>query len=208
MAHANRWFTSGLFGTQTDGSGGPFRAPSPVCTPLLGFRRASVVFSTTLTLMALVWVNGPVSAETVVNVSSSALTTVPAHEYVTEYTKGASADDLTGYTLADHRLANAHFSPSLVPWALMTAACESGFDDTKVGSAGEVGRHQVHPLWIENDWTPEVQAIHTLIRSMGYEPTRENLALPEVNAAVTNWIVSFAGMEMWTTQNGCSFWND
>ena len=40
MAHVNRRFTSGLFGTQTAGWLTPFRGCPPVCTPVLWVKRA------------------------------------------------------------------------------------------------------------------------------------------------------------------------
>lgn len=162
--------------------------------------------TTALLLLGLVWFNGPVSAETVVDRGSSLPMTVSL-TVPSDYTHGMKVEELTGYTLADLRLANAHFRPSLVPWSLMTAACESGFDDTKVGSAGEMGRMQIHPLWIENTWAPEVQEIHRRIRALGYEPTRDSLAVPEVNLTVASYIVNEYGPSLWTGSGGCARWS-
>ena len=167
--------------------------------------KALAIIPTSLILFGSVWYSGPVSAETVA-VRGSSLSVTVSDWLPSDYTRGMKAEDLTGYTLADLRLANAHFSPPLVPWALRTSYCESRNDDAQVGAVGEVGRWQIHPLWIENDWTVEVQEIHRLIRGLGYEPTVENLALPEVNATVASYIVNMYGPSLWTSGEGCEGW--
>ena len=117
---------------------------------------------------------------------------VEVHSYIiTDYTKGAPASELT----SDLALANRHFRPGRVEWALRTSWCESRNRDDLVGSAGEVGRWQIHPIWLKND---DVKAI---LGSM--PPTPDTLALPEINAEVASYIVENYGPGQWSTGYGC-----
>lgn len=167
---------------------------------------ALTVFPVSLTFLALVWVSGPVSAETVGVRSSSLPLTVPASDYLPEYTRGLNVDGLAGYTLADLRLANAHFKPSQVPAALMVSYCESRHDDTKVGAAGERGRYQIHPdVWLGLNGWPGDPAVRGIVSRYG-PVSPDTLALPDANAAVASYIVNEFGWSPWTTRNGCHTW--
>ena len=223
MAHVNRRFTSGLFGTQTAGWLTPFRGCPPVCTPVLWVKRAvgavcvlvltvgSVVVgsSSSLSMTERGAPAGAVSLAPVTDTTVLISSRGESHDWTPAPQPGLSRQatgDLGGYTVADLRLANVHFKPSLVPWALETSYCESRNEDGRVGESGERGRWQIHPLWVLNDWTPEVQEIHRRIRRLGYEPTVANLAIPEVNATVANYIVTEFGPSLWTTGKGCEAW--
>lgn len=126
--------------------------------------------------------------------------------YTTDFTRGMNPDDLTGYTLADLRLANAHFTPSLVTSALMISYCESRHDDTKVGQAGERGRYQIHPdVWLGMNGWPGDPAVRGIVSRYG-PVSPDTLAIPDVNAAVASYIMESFGIAQWTTSGGCPEW--
>lgn len=207
MRRVNVGFTSGLFGTQTSGGRTPVGGSPRFVPGIWTLGRVIGTFATALTLMALVWFNGPVAAGAVVVGSSSPIHDRPVAEYVpVEFTSGVKAEDLNGYTLADLRLANAHFSPSLVPWALRTSYCESRHQDDQVGAAGERGRWQINAdVWLGLNGWPGDGNVREIVGRHG-PVTPQTLALPEANAEVTNYIVTVFGASPWATSEGCDGW--
>lgn len=91
--------------------------------------RASVVFSTALTLMSLVWVSGPVEAETVV-VRSSSLSMTASADWTPTPQAGLSreADERDRSLTLDQWRALQAFPDELQVLFACIARAESGFD--------------------------------------------------------------------------------
>jgi len=192
VAYPNRRFTSGLSGTQTDGSGGPFRGPSPVCTRFWGVGRAIGAFASALTVFGLAWVSGPeVSAETVVGGGSSpSMTASPFTLEVKDWTPTpqpglsmVAGDRHKSLTLEQWRALQA-FPDHLQLLFACIARAESGFD-------AEASIIDIDGLPREGAW---------MVGATWWGEVPADLADQAVQASL---IASEHGSKPWTTAGGC-----
>lgn len=95
------------------------------------------------------------------------------------------------------------FSEDLQGVAVKLAACESGWDPTVVGLAGERGLWQIHPFWLNN---PNDMRPTEIIEAHGLPVTPDSLAINEINAEVAAYILVTYGSEPWSTSEGCTAW--
>jgi hypothetical protein len=88
----------------------------------------------------------------------------------------------------------------------MVSYCESRYDDTAVGQAGERGRFQVNAdVWLGLNGWPGDPAVREIVSWYG-PVSPDTLAIPDANAAVASYIVDVFGWSPWTTSGGCNGW--
>lgn len=97
------------------------------------------------------------------------------------------------------------FPEELQGVAVKLAMCESRWDSTVVGLAGERGVWQIHTLWLNNpnDMTPT-----EIVKSHGLPVTPDSLAVNEVNAEIASYILVTYGSGPWSTSGGCPAWRE
>lgn len=107
---------------------------------------------------------------------------------------------------ADWYVTQLAFPPAEQYRALRTAWCESMFDDAAVGEAGEIGRWQIHPLWMDDPGVHEIVESWFPGATGSVETFTAALHHEHVNAQVAAYIQGKNGWRPWTTRFGCPGW--